>query len=159
MHRTWIRVRYGDTDPMGFAYYAHYLRWFEIGRVELLRSRGLSYRDVEARGISLPVVEAHCRYLKPARYDDRIAIATATLERRRASVRFGYRVTREDEERALLAWGWTEHCFMNPEDKPARPLPDLARLLAQVGTVTLADLAREVDPLAAPGTPETDALG
>ena len=70
MFRYPLRVRYGDTDQMGVAYYANYLRWFEIGRAEMLRALGTSYREVEADGLSLPVVEARCRYHKPARYDD-----------------------------------------------------------------------------------------
>src|ERR1044071_2652281 len=112
MHRFELRVRYGDTDQMGFAYYAHYLRWFEIGRAEMLRAVGRSYREIEADGVSLPVLEAWCRYREPARYDDALAIETGVLERGRASVRFGYRVRRGDQE---LAIGFTEHCFMNTE--------------------------------------------
>lgn len=142
MHRTLIRVRYGDTDQMGFAYYAHYLRWFEIGRAELMRSLGMSYRAIEERGISLPVVEARCRYVRPSRYDDEVAIGTAILELKRASVRFGYRVT-SAESAELNAFGWTEHCFMRPDGRPARPLPELAELLARVPVVTEADLAAE----------------
>ena len=72
MFRFVVRVRYGDIDQMGFAYYANYLRWFEIGRAEMMRSLGRSYREVEEAGVRLPVVEAWCRYLKPARYDDGI---------------------------------------------------------------------------------------
>src|SRR5262249_30475789 len=112
MHRYEIRVRYGDTDQMGFAYYGHYLRWFEIGRAEMLRSLGRSYRDVEtALGVRLPVLEARCRYHQPARYDDRVTIETGVAELRRASVRFAYRILRE-ETGERLAEGFTEHCFM-----------------------------------------------
>ena len=98
MHRFAIRVRYGDTDQMGFAYYGNYLRWFEIGRAEMLRSLGRSYRDIESLGIWLPVLEAKCRYLKPARYDDEVVIETGVLALGRASVRFGYRVVRGGSE-------------------------------------------------------------
>ena len=128
MHRFQIRVRYGDTDQMGFAYYAHYLRWFEIGRAEMLRSLGSSYRAVEERGTSLPVVEARCRYFLPARYDDLIAIETGVERLARASVRFAYRVVREADG-ALLATGHTEHCFLTREGKPGRPEPRLAEML------------------------------
>jgi len=128
MHRFEIRVRYGDTDQMGFAYYAHYLRWFEIGRAEMLRSLGSSYRSVEERGTSLPVVEARVRYLRPARYDDLIAIETAVERLSRASVRFAYRVVRA-EDGELLATGHTEHCFLTREGKPGRPEPELAEML------------------------------
>ena len=128
MHRYPIRVRYGDTDQMGFAYYAHYLRWFEIGRAEMLRALGTSYRAVEAAGTSRPVVEAHCRYLKPARYDDLLTLETGVEALHRASVRFGYRVVREPD-RELLAIGQTEHCFLGRDGKPGRPAPELAEML------------------------------
>lgn len=129
MHRYEIRVRYGDTDQMGFAYYGHYLRWFEIGRAEMLRSLGRSYARVEAEdGVSLPVLEAHCRYLRPARYDDAVAIETGVETLGRASVRFRYRVSNaESGER--LAEGWTEHCFMSREGRPVRPPAPLSALL------------------------------
>lgn len=130
MHRYPLRVRYGDTDQMGFAYYANYLRWFEIGRAEMLRSLGMSYREVEESGVSLPVLEAACRYLEPARYDDEVAIETGVRELTRASVRFGYRVVRLRDER-LLAFGTTRHCFMGKGDKPVRPPAALAELLAR----------------------------
>jgi acyl-CoA thioester hydrolase len=130
MHRYIVRVRYADTDQMGFAYYAHYLRWFEIGRAEMLRSLGASYRAIEASGIQLPVLEARCRYLQPARYDDAVAIETGVLELRRASVRFAYRIVREaDGER--LAVGETEHCFLDRAGRPSRPSRQLAALLAR----------------------------
>ena len=83
MHRFVIRVRYGDTEQMGFAYYGNYLRWFEIGRAEM------------------PVLEAHCRYLSPARYDDEVVIETGVRELRRASVRFGYSIRRGGGRGAL----------------------------------------------------------
>jgi acyl-CoA thioester hydrolase len=130
MHETRVRVRYADVDAMGFAYYAHYLRWFEVGRAEMLRALGTSYREVEASGLWLPVLEARCRYLAPARYDDEIAIATGVLELRRAAVRFGYDVRRvADGER--LAVGSTQHCFLARDGRPARPTPALAALLVR----------------------------
>src|SRR5258705_5607295 len=101
VHRYIIRVRYADTDQMGFAYYGNYLRWFEIGRAEMMRSLGRSYRDIESQGIWLPVLEARCRYLSPARYDDEVAIETGVLELNRASVRFGYRIRRADADELL----------------------------------------------------------
>jgi len=130
MHRFPIRVRYGDTDQMGFAYYAHYLRWFEIGRAEMIRSLGTSYRSVEEQGTTLPVVEAHCRYRRPARYDDLIMIETGVERMSRAAVRFAYRVVRESDGE-LLASGHTEHCFLGRDGRPGRPVPALAEMLAR----------------------------
>src|SRR5262245_44997344 len=138
MHRFAIRVRYADTDQMGFAYYAHYLRWFEIGRVEMLRALGWSYRSVEDAGIQLPVLEARCRYFKPARYDDEVVIETGVRELKRASVRFGYRV-RRGAEGEILAVGETEHCFLDRDGKPTRPPARLTELLERAPRALAAD--------------------
>jgi acyl-CoA thioester hydrolase len=123
-----LRVRYADTDQMGMAYYGTYLRWFEVGRAEMLRFLGVSYREVEEAGIRLPVVEARCRYVRPARYDDLLAIETALAHLGRASVRFEYCVRREPDGE-LLARGMTEHCFLDPTGKPVRPPAFLAGML------------------------------
>lgn len=128
MHRFAFRVRYGDTDQMGFAYYGNYLRWFEVGRAEMLRALGRSYREIEREGVWLPVLAAHCRYLKPAHYDEVLVVETAVLALGRAQVRFGYRIVLE-ETAEKLAYGWTEHCFMGPDGRPRRPPPGLAALL------------------------------
>ena len=74
--RSTIRVRYAETDKMGVVYYANYFVWFEVARADLLRSRGWSYREMEHAGVSLPVIEAHCDYRRPTRYDDDLEIAT-----------------------------------------------------------------------------------
>ena len=141
LHRYALRVRYADTDRMGFAYYAHYLRWFEIGRAELIRSLGMSYRAVEESGVSLPVVEARCRYLRPARYDDLLAVETGVIGLGRASVRFGYRVVLDQTEPpALLGWGITEHCFLGRDGSPVRPPREIAELLARAPRVHEASL-------------------
>ncbi len=128
MHHFELRVRYGDTDQMGFAYYANYFKWFEIGRAEMLRSLGRSYREVEEHGVSLPVLEAACRYLAPARYDDAVAIETGVIELGRARVRFGYRVLRVGETDAI-AFGHTDHCFMGRDGRPMRPPAMLSEVL------------------------------
>jgi len=100
MHRFELRVRYGDTDQMGWAYYGQYMRWFEIGRAEMMRSLGRSYALVEREdGVLLPVLDARCRYFHGARYDERITIETGVLDQGRATIRFGYRVLGEDGER------------------------------------------------------------
>ncbi|AKU90895.1 acyl-CoA thioesterase [Vulgatibacter incomptus] len=126
---TEIRVIYGDTDQMGVAYYANYLRYFEAGRNEFLRGTGVRYRDVEsAHGILLPVVEATVRYKHPARYDDLIRVETWIAELGRASLRFEYRVVRTGDER-LLTEGHTAHVCVDREHKPRRLPEELRRLL------------------------------
>src|SRR5574342_862135 len=98
MVRTELRVIYGDTDQMGVVYYANYLRYFEAGRNEFIRAKGLPYRDFEARHrLALPVVEATVQYRVPARYDDLVAGETFLTAVRRASARFGYRLLRGQE--------------------------------------------------------------
>lgn len=128
MHAYEFRVRYADTDQMGWAYYGNYLRWFEVGRAEMLRALGRSYRSVEVEdGLLLPVLDARCRYFRGARYDEQVTIETGVLASGRASVRFGYRLRGEDG--AVLAVGYTEHCFLDRDGRPRRPGAALTDLL------------------------------
>jgi acyl-CoA thioester hydrolase len=128
MHRFELRVRYGDVDQMGWVYYGNYLRFFEIGRAEMMRSLGRSYHQVEVEdGVLLPVLDARCRYLRGARYDELVTIETGVLDAGRATVRFGYRVLGEDGETCAL--GWTEHCVVDRAGRPVRPPAHLAKLL------------------------------
>ena len=92
--RSRLRVRFCETDLMGIVHHSNYLAYFEAGRVEWLRRRGVTYADWAARGIHLPVVEASVRYRAPARFDDVIAIETRLVELRAASLRFEYRMER-----------------------------------------------------------------
>jgi acyl-CoA thioester hydrolase len=109
MKLTTVRVRYAETDQMGVVYYANYLVWFEIGRVEYLRSLDFDYRQMEiADDCWLPVVEATCRYKAPALYDDEIAIETSVTALRSSVLKFGYRVVRVADQK-LLAEGETTH--------------------------------------------------
>ncbi len=116
---------------MRVAYYAHYLNWFEVGRSNLLRESGVSYREVEGQGVFLPVVEAHCRYLKPARYDDLLRVITKVSQAKRARLLFEYEVRRisghSDDE--LLATGNTVHVAVDEQGKPMRLPEQLARLV------------------------------
>jgi len=106
---TEVRVRYAETDQMGIVYYANYLVWFEIGRVELLRSMGLAYSQLETEHeCILPVVEATCRYRSPARYDDEILIETRPSLLRGSVIKFAYRIVRKASQE-LLAEGETVH--------------------------------------------------
>jgi acyl-CoA thioester hydrolase len=110
---TEVRVRYAETDQMGIVYYANYLVWFELGRVELLRSLGLAYSRLETdHGCILPVIEASCRYKSPARYDDEILIETRPAMLRGSVLKFAYRILRkapDGRDQTLLAEGETVH--------------------------------------------------
>jgi acyl-CoA thioester hydrolase len=113
---TELRVRYAETDQMGIVYYANYLVWFEIGRVELLRALGFSYSQLETEhGRILPVIEATCRYRSPARYDDQILIEARPAMLRGPVLKFAYRILRKASdsqagaEPTLLAEGETVH--------------------------------------------------
>lgn len=125
------RVIYGDTDNMGVVYYANYLRFFELGRNEYMRARGLTYREVEARGLQLPVTEARCRYRKPARYDDLLTVETRVTRARGARVVFGYAIRGEEGE--VLAEGETEHAAVGPGGRPRRVPEDILEILAPEG--------------------------
>ena len=115
-----VRVRYAETDQMGFAYYGNYLAWFEVGRCEWLRSLGWTYRDLEARdAIMLPVIEAHCEYRQPARYDDELLIRARAELASPLRVRFTYEVVRAADG-AVLAGGHTVHASTDFSGRPKR---------------------------------------
>ena len=113
---TTYRVIYGDTDQMGVVYYANYLRWFEMGRAELLRQIGLPYGSIEQQGLHFPVAEVSCRYLRPARFDDEIAIETTLTALSRVTLEFSYRISRKHDAQ-LLAEGTTRHACVDREGK------------------------------------------
>lgn len=120
---TKLRVRYAETDQMGVVYYANYLIWCEIGRVELLRQLGLDYKSMEAEdGCMLPVVEASCRYKAPARYDDLITIETTVSGLRQSVVKFAYRIVRA-ETGELLAEAETVHVVVDQAMQKC-PMPE-----------------------------------
>lgn len=119
-HQTRYRVIYGDTDNMGIAYYANYLRMFEIGRTEMLREWGLPYSEVESRGILLPVSEVHCKYMTPAKYDEVLIIHSSLDKEMKAGLKIDYRITSEDE-RTVHVTGYTRHAFLNREGRVIRP--------------------------------------
>jgi acyl-CoA thioester hydrolase len=114
-----LRVRYAETDQMGVVYHSNYFIWFEIGRVELMRQMGFSYRDMEqADGLFIAVVDASCRYKAPARYDDEIIVRTHLKNVRGSVVHFGYELVRADD-RELLAEGETTHIVTDAQMKVA----------------------------------------
>ena len=113
---------------MGVAYYANYFVWFEVARCELLRVLGGTYRDLEARGVLLPVVEAHCEYRAPARYDDDLDVLTSGSMPSRARVAFRYEVRRR-ADRTLLAVSRTVHAATDRDGRPRRVPADVQALL------------------------------
>ncbi len=114
-----IRVRYAETDKMGVVYYANYLVWFEVARAELLRSLGWSYREMEHDGVTLPVIEAHCEYHRPAKYDDEIEVRTEGRMLSPVRMEFLYQVVRR-EDQTLSASGRTVHAAVNAQGRPCR---------------------------------------
>jgi acyl-CoA thioester hydrolase len=118
-----LRVRYAETDQMGVVYHANYFVWFEVGRVELLRQLGFSYRDMEQNdGCFIAVVDARCRYKAPARYDDEIVVRTYLKNVRESLVHFGYELLRAADD-VLLAEGETTHIVTDSEMK-VRTIPE-----------------------------------
>jgi acyl-CoA thioester hydrolase len=117
---TRLRVRYAETDQMGVVYYANYLVWMEVGRVELCRACGFNYRDMEREdGVLLAVAEAHCRYSSPARYDDEVTVKTWIETANPRMVTFGYEMRLAEDDRKL-ATGFTRHIFLSRELRPTR---------------------------------------
>jgi len=110
-HSTKIRVRYGETDQMGYMYYGNYAQFYEVGRVEMLRSMGLTYSGMEASGIMMPVVELSCKYLKPALYDEEITVKVIMKEMPRIRIHFNYELYNEKQE--LINTGETLLVFIN----------------------------------------------
>jgi acyl-CoA thioester hydrolase len=114
-----IRVIYADTDAMGIVYHTNYIKWFEIGRTELLRSMGIVYAEMESQGYNLPLTEAYCHYLLPARYDQIIILETEMEYLKRASMKFNYIISDEDKEKILVE-GYTVHACTNNLGKIVR---------------------------------------
>src|ERR1700675_3100446 len=123
VNETRIRVRYAETDQMGVVYHANHFIWFEVGRVELLRQLGFSYKDMEQKDkCFIAVVEARCRYKAPVHYDDEVIVRTYLRHVREKVVRFGYEL-RSAETGELLAEGETTHIVADSGMKP-RALPE-----------------------------------
>jgi len=120
-----VRVRYAETDQMGVVYYANYFVWFEVGRTDLMRQAGWIYKDMEADGVALPVIEAHCVYKQPARYDDDLEIRTNGAQVSPVRLRFDYEVVRMSDN-VMLVSGYTVHAALDRDGRPCR-LPSRAR--------------------------------
>ena len=128
-HKVRVRVRYADTDTMHVAYYANYFVWFETGRVELLRSRGVVYRDLEEMGAFIPVVEAGASYKAPARFDDELLVRTTLPRIGNSSMRFENEVYKLPEME-LLCTGHTVHVLVGADGKPKQIPPELRSRLS-----------------------------
>ena len=131
---TEIRVIYGDTDAMGVAYHANYLRWFEIGRTELIRDLGFSYSQIEKYPVWLPITHAHVEYKKPAVYDDVILVSSHIAELGFASMLLNYEITNK-ESGELLVSGYTRHGITDDKLKPIklkRAYPELYKALSAI---------------------------
>jgi acyl-CoA thioester hydrolase len=111
-----IRVRYQETDQMGVVYHANYLVWFEVGRTEWIRKLGYTYKDLEEKGLLLPVVDLHVRYAAPARYDEEVTVRTRLAEVAGGKLTFRYEILRK-ENGQLLVTGTTIHLWVNREYK------------------------------------------
>lgn len=115
---TSFRVRYAETDQMGIVYYAHYLVWFEVARGAFCRERDIDYAQMEREGLILPLLEAHCRYIRPAFYDDEVTVRIRVAECRRSLLRMQYEVLRGE---TLLATGETLQMLVDrASGKPCR---------------------------------------
>lgn len=118
-HDTFVRVRYGETDQMAYVYHGKYAEYFEVGRVELIRSIGISYKEVEERGILMPVAKLEVNFKFPARYDDLLRIRTSILEIPRSAFLTEYEIFNEEDK--LLVTGAVKLAFFNKErNRPVR---------------------------------------
>jgi acyl-CoA thioester hydrolase len=138
-HVLTLRVRYSETDQMGTFYNSRPLEWFECGRTELLRALGLPYAEMEARGVFLPLVEAHVEYLGRARYDDLLRMTTAVTFAGRARLRLDNHLGQADSGRSVVR-GYTIHAFTDAAGRPIRPPAwFLAHLQAAARSTATAD--------------------
>jgi acyl-CoA thioester hydrolase len=123
-----IRVIYADTDAMGIVYHTNYIKWFEIGRTELLRDMGIYYTVFESRGYNLPLTKAYCHYFLPARFDQVLLIETGIEYVKRASIKFSCVIWDEKQEKMLVE-GYTVHACTNSEGKIVRIPEDVMGLI------------------------------
>lgn len=116
---TKVRVIYADTDAMGIVYHTNYIRWFELGRNELLRQLGVTYGELEKLGLNLPLTKVFCHYLLPAKYDQLVIVETRFDYIKRASIKFNSKIWDENKEKVLVE-GYTIHACTNHEGKIRR---------------------------------------
>ncbi len=128
---TQVRVRYADTDQMKFAYYGRFFEYFEQGRSDLLRMVGMPYPEIERMGLYLPVIEAHARYARSARYDDLLIVKSILRDPPQVRIRIEYEV-RVEGDPTILADGYTVHSFVNAATgKPTRAPEEFLKILSE----------------------------
>lgn len=128
-HDTQLRVRYGETDQMGYVYYGNYASFFEMGRVEALRALGMSYARLEESGVMMPVLENYSKYLRPGRYDDLLTIRTTVAELPKVRMKFEYQIL--NQEGKTIHQGWTLLAFINKESgRPQRAPQEMIEALS-----------------------------
>lgn len=119
---TSVRVRYAETDQMGFVYYGNYAAYYEVARVEALRTLGITYKELEKQGIIMPVLENYSKYIRPARYDDLLSIRVFIKEKPDTRIRFEYEVYNGDEK--LINLGHTTLVFLDAANNKSIAIPD-----------------------------------
>lgn len=130
-HQTQFRVRYSETDQMGYVYYGNYTHYFEVGRVEWLRNLGISYKSMEEDGVMLPVINLHINYLKPAKYDDLLTLKTTLVKKPNVRIEFSYELFNDDQK--LLVTGKTELVFIDiVRNKPTKTPRQLAQKIEEL---------------------------
>ena len=123
IHSTKLRVRYAETDQMGYMYYGNYAQFYEVGRVEMLRSLGMTYKSMEKSGIIMPVLDLHCKFIKPALYDEEITIKVVLSKMPSVRIHFAYELVNENQE--LINIGETTLVFIDTKrNKPCLPSAD-----------------------------------
>ena len=132
MHKVEHRVIYGDTDAGQVVYYANYFRWFESGRREIFRSLKIDYTELDKSGIITPVVEAHCNYFHPARYDDIVVIETKIADIKEKSIKFEQKIYRKKDKK-LLASGYTINVCVDKAKMKSIPIPVDLRKKLRIG--------------------------
>jgi acyl-CoA thioester hydrolase len=139
-----VRVRFGETDLMGIVHHATYISYFEVGRVEYMRRRGLDYHSWTELGIHLPVVEAHIRYRKSARFDELLCIETRLTELGRVRIRFDYQIMRDptEAEEELVAEGYTTLACVDAHHVPRRIPPHYEAILRSDDSASQANAPR-----------------
>ena len=127
---TSIRVRYGETDQMGYVYYGYYAMYYEVARVESLRQLGFTYKELEEMGVIMPVLENHSKYMAPARYDDLLRIVTTLREKPGVRIKFEYEIF--NGTNTLIHRGETQLVFIDKKtNKPCKPPKAMLEVLSR----------------------------